>query len=125
VVYFCVVFGAGFVLGTIRTLAVVPVLGARAAELLELPLMVAVSFRAARWVVRRRAVSRQPGARTAMGVTGLLLMLAAEFGLVLWLRGLSLAEYFASRDPVSSIAYYAAIASFAAMPHLLLLLHTA
>jgi hypothetical protein len=37
--YFALVFGTGFVLGTIRVLWVVPQLGLRNAELLEQPIM--------------------------------------------------------------------------------------
>jgi hypothetical protein len=47
---FGVGFGAGFVLGTLRALWVVPRLGVRAAELLEAPVMLAVTVLAARWV---------------------------------------------------------------------------
>lgn len=114
--YFAVVFSAGFALGVLRTLAVAPFVGVRTAELLELPLMLAVCWVAARWVVARCSVPKRAGKRTAMGAMGLLWMLAAEFGLVLWLRGLSLADYFALRDPVSSLAYYAALVAFAGMP---------
>jgi type IV secretory pathway TrbD component len=51
-----------------------------------------------------------------VGFIALLLLLVAEFGLVLWLRGLTLREYFASRDPVSVTVYYVMLAVFAAMP---------
>ena len=51
VLYFAFVFGAGFVLGTIRTLWVVPRLGTRKAELIETPIMLVVTIVAARWVV--------------------------------------------------------------------------
>ena len=38
-IYFALVFGAGFVLGTIRTLWVVRRFGTRMAELMEMPIM--------------------------------------------------------------------------------------
>ena len=50
-VYFAVVFAVGFVLGTIRTLWVVPRFGARTAELMEMPVMLAVTIVAARRTV--------------------------------------------------------------------------
>jgi hypothetical protein len=40
-VYFAVMFAVGFVQGTIRTLWVVPRFGARTAELMEMPVMLA------------------------------------------------------------------------------------
>jgi hypothetical protein len=43
VLYFALVFAAGFVLGTVRTLWAVPRLGVRTAELIELPTMLGVS----------------------------------------------------------------------------------
>jgi type IV secretory pathway TrbD component len=51
-----------------------------------------------------------------MGVIALALMLAAEFGFVLWLRGTTLSQYFATRDPVAATAYYIALGFFALMP---------
>ena len=49
VLYFALVFAAGFALGTMRTLWVMPRLGARTAELIEQPVMLGVSILAARW----------------------------------------------------------------------------
>ncbi len=43
-------------------------------------------------------------------------MLIAEFTLVLWLRGLSIKEYLAARDPVAGTVYYVALGVFAVMP---------
>jgi hypothetical protein len=97
VLYFALVFGAGFVLGTIRTLWVVPRFGKTIAELMETPIMLVVTIVAARWIVHRLAVPSVPSSRLGMGFIALGLMLVAEFGLVLWLRGLPIREL--SRQP--------------------------
>lgn len=114
--YFVLVFGTGFVLGTIRTLWIVPRLGTRMAELMETPFMLAVTLLAARWIVHRLAMPSVPSSRLGMGLVGLGLMLVAEFGLVLWLRGLSIREYLATRDPVSGTVYYVLLGVFAITP---------
>jgi type IV secretory pathway TrbD component len=116
VLYFALVFGLGFVLGTIRTLWVVPRVGARTAELMEMPIMLAVTIGAARWTVLRLSVPMMWSARLGMGCIALVLMLIAEFGFVLWIRGLSIKEYFATRDPVSGTIYYVVLVVFAIMP---------
>ena len=114
--YFALVFGAGFVLGAIRILWVVPRFGTRIAELMETPFMFGVSILAARWIVQRLAVPPKLSSRLGMSCIGLGLMLVAEFTLVLWLRGLSISEYLASRDPVSGTVYYVMLGVFCIMP---------
>jgi hypothetical protein len=116
VLYFALVFGAGFVLGTIRTLWVVPRVGRRMAELTETPIMLAVVIVASRWVVLHLLVPFVPSVRLGMGAIALGLLLLAEFAFVLWVRGLSIRQYFASRDRVSGAVYYAMLGLFAIMP---------
>jgi hypothetical protein len=116
VLYFALVFGAGFVLGTIRTLWVVPRVGTRQAELMETPIMLVVTILAARWMVQRLAVPAAASARLGMGCIALLLLLVAEFGFMLWLRRLTIREYLASRDPVAGTVYYVMLAVFAVIP---------
>jgi hypothetical protein len=116
VLYFALVFGAGFVLGSVRTLWVVPRFGARTAELMETPIMFVVTIVAARWVVRRLAIPPKASSRLGMGCIGLGLMLVAEFTLVLWLRGVSINEYLASQDPVSGTVYYLMLGVLCIMP---------
>lgn len=116
VLYFALVFSTGFLLGPIRILWIVPRLGTRVAELMEAPIMLIVTVAAAQWVVRHLAVPPTPSSRLAMGCIALGLLLTAEFTLVLWLRGLSITEYFASRDPVSGTVYYVLLGIFAIMP---------
>jgi hypothetical protein len=114
--YFALAFGAGFVLGTLRTILLVPRVGDRTAELLELPVMLGVCWLAARWVTARQAVPPRPAPRLAMGVIAGALLLAAEFALVLPLRGLTLDEYLTTRDRVAGAAYYSAVLMMVLMP---------
>jgi len=114
--YFGIVFAAGLVLGPLRVLALEPRVGSRAAELMELPLMLVVIVYAARWIVRRFLRSASRRARLAAGAVALASTLAAELTLVVPVRGLTVAEYFATRDPVAGGAYYAMLAVFALMP---------
>ena len=53
VAYFVLVLGTGFVLGTIRVPFLVPGLGERYAELLEMPILLVVVVMAARFGCRR------------------------------------------------------------------------
>jgi hypothetical protein len=116
VLYFALVFGAGFVLGPIRILWAAPRFGTRMAELMETPIMFVVTMVAAWWIVRRIAVPLTLPRRLGMGCIALGLLVVAEFTLVLWLRGLSIREYLASRDPVSGTVYYVMLGVFAVMP---------
>jgi len=116
VLYFMLVFSAGFVLGTIRTLWVVPKLGVRTAELIEAPLMFGLSILAARWVVRRLRLPPDYSKRLAFGCVALGLMLLVEFTFVLWIRGLTIREYIATRDPISGAVYVLTLGAFAVIP---------
>jgi len=117
--YFAVVFTVGFVLGIIRVLWAAPQFGAQAAELMETPVMLVTIILTARWVVRRLAIPAKRGARLGMGLTALSFLLIAEFGLVLRLRGMSIDDYVATRDPVSGMVYYLMPGVLAVMPWLM------
>ena len=116
VLYFATVFGAGFLLALIRIPVLVPRLGMRVAELIEMPVMLLVIFFAARWIVRRVLDPATQGARLAVGVIALSLLLLTEFSVVLWLQGLTVREAIANRDPVSGAAYASSLIVFALMP---------
>ncbi|MBE9137074.1 hypothetical protein IQ254_07640 [Nodosilinea sp. LEGE 07088] len=117
--YFAIVFGVGFILGPIRVLWAVPRFGTRVAELMEMPFMLVAIVLAALWVVRRLAVPPGLWTRLCMGGVALGVLLLAEFGAVLQLRGLSVAEYLSDRDPVSGTVYLLMLGLFAAMPWLI------
>jgi hypothetical protein len=119
--YFTLVFAAGFALGVLRVGWAVERLGERTAELIEAPMMLLVVFLAARWVVARFRLPVALALRLGVGVLALALLLACELTVVLALRGMSLEEYLASRDPLAGAVYVVSLLLFALMPALLLL----
>jgi hypothetical protein len=116
--YFASIFVVGFLLGAVRTLWIAPRLGERAAELVELPLMVGASFLVARALISR-STGVGIGAAALVGLAALALLLCAELAVVAFVRGQTLADYVASRDPLSGFAYVLALLLFAAMPALI------
>jgi hypothetical protein len=95
---------------------VVPRVGERIAELAEAPIMLVVIVLAARWVAQRFVMPRTPYRLLGVGLISLGLLLLAELTLLLWLRGLTFGEYFASRDPVAGTVYIVMLGLFAIMP---------
>jgi hypothetical protein len=114
--YFAWVFAAGFLLGVIRVPFIVPRLGERTAELLEMPLMLTVIWFACADVIRRFELSPRLVVRATAGVVALAVLVAAELLLALALSGRSPGQYIASRDPVSGTVYVCMLIVFAAMP---------
>jgi len=114
--YFAVVFAAGFLLGVVREAWLLRHLARRSAELAEMPLMLVVIVLAAHWAVQRFAVPARAGLRLQLGLFALALMVTVEFNVVLWLRGLTIAQYLQARDPVAFAVYLAMLAVFALMP---------
>jgi hypothetical protein len=79
---------------------------------MEAPIMFAITVLASRWVVRRLAI--RPSFPVGLVALGLLLL--TEFTVVLWIRGLTIAEYLAGRDLVAGTTYVVLLAAFALMP---------
>jgi predicted ABC-type exoprotein transport system permease subunit len=116
--YFGIVFSVGFLLGSIRVPFLVPRLGERTAELIEMPAMFVVIVFAAKFLVRRFGTELKGNIWLAVGALALLLMVAAELLLAVVLQSRSLAEYIASRDRISGAVYLGMLALFTAMPWL-------
>jgi len=115
-VYFALVFGAGFVLGSIRVPFLVPRLGERAAELIEMPFMFVAVLLSARFITKRFSLPANLLAHLGAGFLALGLLVAAEVLLAVALQDRTVGEYVASRDPVSGIVYLVMLALFAVMP---------
>lgn len=76
--YFLVMFACGFVLGTARVLVVTPLLGEWGATLVELPVMLTISWVICGWLVRRLSVAARITPRVAMGAVAFILLMIAE-----------------------------------------------
>ena len=89
-VYFAIVFAAGFALGVLRTVLIAPAVGETAAVSLELPFILAISWFAARALIRRFRIGASLRSRLTMGGVAFALLMIAEicFSLLLWGRTL-------------------------------------
>jgi hypothetical protein len=94
--YFLVVFAAGFVLGTLRNLLVAPQVGEVAAAVLEVPVMLAISWFVCGWVLEKIHVAPRTMDRLVMGAIALGLLLLAEALVSVGLADVSLSEHFRS-----------------------------
>ena len=78
--------------------------------------MVVVIIVAARWTMRRFAVSSTLGVRAAIGLVALALLLIAEVIGSLWVRGLSIPDYLAGFVSVAGGISLLLFVLFAVMP---------
>jgi hypothetical protein len=116
-IYFALVLAAGTALGAIRVPLLVPSLGERTAELLELPLMLVIVAFASHWL-QRRTPDLSPRQQLAVGALALLLLLLAECAMGAMLMHKSPLEVLFDKDPVSGSLYYFSVLVFALLPWL-------
>ena len=121
--YFAIVLGTGFVLGVVRVPFLVPRIGERWAELAEMPIMAAVIYVAAGYILRRFPEIGSPSRSLMAGVLALVLSVAAELALATVLQDRTLTEFIDSRDKVSGLVYVALLLVFALMPRIRLSRH--
>ncbi len=116
--YFGIVFGVGFVLGSVRVPFLVPRLGERMAELAEMPFMLLAIVLAAGYIVKKYGTTVPSLGWAVVGAIALAFLVFAELLLAVVLAGRGVGEYVASRDPISGSVYGVMLLVFAAMPWL-------
>ena len=92
-IYFAIVFAAAFALGTLRVLYVIPHIGETGAVLIELPLLLVLSWWVCGAVLRRYAVPQHTGHRALMGWVSFTLLMVAELTLARFAFGRQPAEF--------------------------------
>jgi hypothetical protein len=115
IAYWAVVFALGFVLGTIRVLWVIPLVGLLPATLMELPVMLVASWVASGWLMRRFAIS-QAYAALAMGGLAFALLMAAECALAVAMFGQTPAQWLTDLSQPHALLGLAGQVVFALMP---------
>jgi hypothetical protein len=115
--YWAVVFALGFVLGSIRVLWLVPLVGLMPATALELPIILAASWLAAGWLVRRFAIVSSAEA-LAVGALAFAILMAAECALAGVLNGQTPALWLAGLRQPHALLGLAGQVVFALMPWL-------
>lgn len=113
--YWAAVFAVGFVLGTVRVLWVIPLVGLVSATLLELPLILAASWLAAGWLVKRFRIWGA-GEALAMGALAFALLMVAECALAGVLSGETPGQWLAGLAAPHALLGLAGQVGFALMP---------
>jgi hypothetical protein len=115
-VYFAIVFAAGFAFGAVRVLVLLSSLGETAAVLLELPLILTLSWLACRWVITRFGVLKTSAAGWIMGGLAFTLLMTAELLLATLVLGRTLPEHFVRYGRLPELLGLAGQLLFAAFP---------
>jgi hypothetical protein len=100
----------------VREFLVTPAVGLTNALLIEMPIMAAVSFLAARFVLDRMPEAKAPGDRLFVGCAAFMLLIIAEEAMTRILRGISIFTLWADFEPLAAIANIVGLGLFMVMP---------
>lgn len=113
--YWGIVFSLGFVLGTVRTLWVIPLVGLMPATMLELPVILGASWLVAGWIVRRFRIA-SGGEALTVGAAAFAILMAAECALAATLLGQPPAQWLAGLRQPHALVGLAGQMVFALLP---------
>ena len=116
IAYTIAVFVFAFAVGTIRVTLVVPRLGPLLAVIIEVPIVLAVSWLASLWCTRRFKVSRDAGARTLMGAVAFTFLMLLELGFSVFVFGEPVRHYFAKYTSMPAAIGLVMQGCFATLP---------
>ena len=117
IVYFLAIFAFAFAMGVARTLVIAPRIGATAAVLLEVPILLAASWVVARRLLRDRDLALPQ--RMAVGTIAFVLTMASEVVLSALMRGQSAGKWAATVATPLGLVGLAGQLGFAAIPALI------
>ncbi|MDT8855647.1 hypothetical protein RNZ50_11605 [Paracoccaceae bacterium Fryx2] len=116
--YLAIVFAAAFALGVLRVLVVAPRIGEVAAVLLEVPLVLAISWVVAGHTLRRWPGVARPGAALGMVALAFMMLMAGEALLSVLVFGVPFGAYLAAMLRPAGLIGLAGQIGFALIPRL-------
>ncbi len=116
IAYFAVVFALAFAVGAVRVLVVAPRLGETGAVLLELPIILAASWLACGYLLKRFAFGPGLVERLVMGLTAFIVLQGAEFLLAITAFARSPDDYLAAFATTAGLLGLAGQIGFALIP---------
>ncbi len=112
--YFAGVFAVGFLLGVLRTMVLVPRIGELVAVLIELPIILGVSWSICRRILRRAPLSS--GEAVVMGASAFGLLMIAELSISIVLANRTISTHLALYSEGAHLLGLAGQITFALFP---------
>ena len=116
--YFLIVFTAGFILGAMRMFIFAPYLGNAVAVVLEVPIMLSISWYVCRAIIARAGIPARRAHGLVMGGLAFALLMVAEVAISVVLLGRTFAQHVAGYAATGSMVGLAAQIAFALFPAL-------
>ncbi len=117
--YFALVFGAGFILGTVRELLITPHFGRALSILVEAPFMLLAIYVSTCLVLKHIRINRTSISHISIGLIGFILILFSDFTIGVKMRNISVHEQLNHFIDPAGIIYLGLLLVFTTMPFLI------
>jgi hypothetical protein len=114
--YFLITFLIAFVLGAIRVTLVIPLVGELSAVLMEVPLMILVSWKVSAWVMKKYFSARPIQDYFSIGLIAFLFLMLTEYFLAIFTFGRTSDEFFLSLQTAPGLIGLLGQIAFAFVP---------
>lgn len=114
--YFFITFFVAFILGVVRVTLVIPVIGELSAVLIEVPLMIFISWKVSAWAMSRYFPNRSLKEYLVLGFIAFSFLMASEYFLAVVILGQTSADYFLSFQTAHGFIGLLGQIAFAVLP---------
>lgn len=114
--YFLITFVVAFAMGVVRVTFVIPLVGELTAVLIEVPLMIFISWKVSAWVMSRYFSDHAVKDYLVVGSTAFLFLMITEYFLAVFAFGRTAEDYFLSLKTGPGFIGFLGQVGFAAVP---------